>query len=109
MVEIKELENLTNAQLKAVKAVFQTLHLLGLNDSQIEALPQILATWPTVVKNMNLMATDLAELKAQFGAFSPNKKESNADTTNENIQKSFAFGSNLENVFFQGMNREGNK
>lgn len=90
---------MTRKDLKGVKSALALFHLLGLTDEQISLLPQVLANWPTVVKNMNAMAADLATVKAEISR-GPQSGDAPHLDTEENIRRSVGFGSHVELVSF---------
>ena len=97
MVEIKKLKEMSPEKLEKVQSVIDLFNLLGITDEQIALLPQVLANWPTIVKNMNAMANDLATLKMASA-----KKAESGDNldTDESIRESVGFGNHAEMVFF---------
>lgn len=103
MVEIKKLKEMSPEELEKVQSVLDTFNLLGITDEQIALLPQVLALWPTIVNNMNLMAQDLATLKLATGK---KEKQSESLDTEEAIRKSVGFDNHTEMVFFD---EEGDK
>ena len=96
MVDVSELAKLDQEKLEKIQSVISLFHLLGLSDEDIALLPQVLKLWPTVVKNMNLMAQDLAIVKQGF-ATKDGKGEGDPAI---NLQKLVGFDSNIENVNF---------
>ena len=99
MADVSEIMKLDERKLKEVQAAVLLLHLLGLSDDDISLLPQIVKSWPTVVKNMNAMAEDLAKLRQALSEGKPDGKASQADSAGE-LQKMIGFGSATELVTF---------
>lgn len=103
MVNIEEIQKLTPKQLEIIQAVLALFAVMGITKEQLATLPELLESFPTYVSNMNLMAQDLAKLKAtlaQYGAPKAKEEEDPTADTSENIRRSFGFDSHNERVAF---------
>lgn len=99
MAAVSEIMKLDADKLKEVQSAISLFHLLGLTDEDIALLPQVLKNWQLVVKNLNDMAVDLANLKQSTLA-----KKGRADTsldTPENIRSLIGFEETTERVRFE--------
>jgi hypothetical protein len=103
----QELAKLNRGQLKTLQAVLSLLHILGLSDEQINALPQILTNWPTMAKNMNAMSADLIEIKKKICTLEDRKNGDEKDPdpkgmdTAENIKTSGGLGKDVERINYE--------
>ncbi len=105
MVDIRTLHNLTSEDLGKIQAVIDLFALLGISEEDLANLPEVLANWGTVKKNLNLLVKDVADLKTQVATLIANGGKGSKETENpENLQQSVGFGSATERVLFRGGN-----
>lgn len=103
----QELAKLNRGQLKTLQAVLSLLHILGLSDEQINALPQILTNWPTMAKNMNAMSADLIEIKKKICTLEDRKNGDEKEhdpkgmDTADNIKESGGLGKDVERIHYE--------
>ena len=105
MVNVKTLHNLSSEDLGKIQAVIGLFELLGITEEDLARLPEVLANWDMVKKNLNLMVADVSTLKEQVATLIANGGKSSKDNeTPENLQQSVGFGSATERVLFRGGN-----
>lgn len=100
MAVASEISKIDADTLEKVKTVITLFHMIGITDEMLDKLPQILASWPTVVSNMNAMVEDLNKLKMAVYQQKPAVNQNSGDTP-ENLRKAVGFGETIERVVFE--------
>lgn len=107
----ERIAKLKRSELREAKEIIAAFELLGISKEQLDLLPQILANWPTVAKNMNLFSSDLVDVKKRVSNLETRRSSESGgrdeDDSYGNIRKSVGLGSDIERVAFSEFNNEG--
>lgn len=106
MVDVKRLAEMDADELAKVQSVISLFALLGVDEKGLALLPEMIANWPIVVKNMNAMAADLANLKQSVSSGENGGSDASLDTADA-IRDMIGFGVNRESVVFGGKGGKG--